>query len=101
MAKYFSRSHIVENEGLIHRNAQRLCDKLLRHGGQGPVEAMAAYSCFTTEVMMSFCFDHSLGDLERPGWKPTFEGTVDSMTGILYLCRHLPQLACVAEWIPL
>lgn len=92
---------MVHNESLVHRSAQQLCDKLLRHGGRGPLEAMAAYSCFTADVLTSYCFGHSLGNLDEPGWRPTFKGTIDKMTAVFYLGRHLPQLARAAEWIPL
>lgn len=86
---------------MIHDKAQRLCTRLLASDNVGPFQLTAAYSCFTTDTLTSYAFGHSLANLEQPGWHPTFKGTVDKMTGLFYLSRHLPVMASLAEYLPL
>ncbi|PNY29945.1 Trichodiene oxygenase [Tolypocladium capitatum] len=100
ISKYFSRSRILKFEGLFHENTKRLCDKLLSYGDE-PFEVAAAFSCLTTDTLVSYCFGHGLGNLDRPGWKPTFKGTIDNITSLSYLCRYFKLLAGLADWMPL
>ncbi|KAM5386543.1 hypothetical protein ACJZ2D_000506 [Fusarium nematophilum] len=99
--KFFSRAHIMKCEHVIHEKVQQLCEKLLLYRDQGPFRVAAAYSCFTTDALTQFCFGESLGDLEAPGWNPSFEGTIDEITGLFYLTRHLPPLARLVDVMPL
>ncbi|KAJ4160076.1 uncharacterized protein LMH87_008006 [Akanthomyces muscarius] len=101
VAKYLSRSRISKHESVVHEKAQLLCAKLLAWDKNEPFQLTAAYSCFTTDTLTKYAFGHSLENLKGPGWKPTFKGTVDKMTGLFYLSRHLPFLACLAEYLPL
>ncbi|KAJ3495096.1 hypothetical protein NLG97_g3643 [Lecanicillium saksenae] len=101
VAKYFSRSRIAKHEDIVHEKAHVLCDRLLAWNKNDPFELTLAYSCFTTDTLTKYAFGHSLENLQRPGWKPTFKGTVDKMTGLFYLSRHLPFLAHLAEYLPL
>ncbi len=91
----------MQLEGMIHDKVQRLCDKLLSDDGFKPFQVAAAYSCFTTDALTSYCFGHSLGNLEEPGWNPAFKGTIDQITGLFYLSRHLQPLAYLADVLPL
>ncbi|KAJ6437453.1 drug transporter [Purpureocillium lavendulum] len=65
-SKYFSRSQIVKLEGMIQEKTQVLCDKLLTDSKSTPIQIAAAYSCFTTDALTSYCFGHSLGNLDQP-----------------------------------
>ncbi|KAJ6780316.1 hypothetical protein PWT90_09912 [Aphanocladium album] len=101
VAKYFSHSRIAKHEEIVHEKAQLLCARLLAWDKNDPFELTSAYSCFTTDTLTRYAFGYSLENLNTPGWKPTFKGTVDKMTGLFYLSRHLPFLAYLAEYLPL
>lgn len=91
----------MKHEKLVHEKVQLLCEKLRLYRDRGSFQVAAAYSCFTTDVLTSFCFGHSLGNLEQPGWNPAFKGTIDRITGLFYLSRHLHALARLVDSIPL
>ncbi|KAH6972094.1 trichodiene oxygenase [Ilyonectria sp. MPI-CAGE-AT-0026] len=101
VTKFFSRSQIIKRESIFHEKIQHLCDKLLLYRDRAPFQLAAAYSCFTTDALTSYCFGRSLGNLEQPGWNPSFKGTVDKITGLFYLSRHLHTLARLADVMPL
>jgi hypothetical protein len=99
--KFFSRSAIMKRERIIHEKVQHLCEKLLLNRDCDPFQVALAYSCFTTDTITGFCFGQSLGNLERPGWNPSFKGTIDKMTGLFYLSRHMHSLSRLADVVPL
>lgn len=91
----------MKRERIFHEKIQHLCDKLLLCRDRAPFQVAVAYSCFTTDALTSYCFGRSLGNLELPGWNPSFKGTVDKITGLFYLSRHLHTLARLADVMPL
>lgn len=91
----------MKSEQLFRDKAQRLCDKLLQYREQGPFLVDAAYSCFTTDTLTEYSFGQSLGNLEAPGWHPSFKGTIDEVTSLFYLTRHINILTRLVDIIPL
>lgn len=98
---FFSRAQIMKREQLVHEKAQQLCEKLLLYRDCGPFQVDAAYSCFTTDALTEYCFGQSLGNLEAPGWNPSFRGTIDNITSLFYLTRHIRALARLVDIMPL
>jgi hypothetical protein len=102
VAKFFSHSMITQLEDEIHGLVNQLCDKLLAQSGDPkPVEIAAAYSCFTSDAISSYCFGESFGLLKQPGWTPNFREATIAVLKPVFLFRFFPILLGlnkVGEW---
>lgn len=86
VSKHFSRRNVVEIEPVVHREAHRLCEKLLAY--PTPFQTQSAYSCFTTDVITEYLFGESTGLLDQPDWEPNFSWSVTATLGVTHILRH-------------
>ncbi|KAI0382256.1 cytochrome P450 [Hypomontagnella monticulosa] len=92
VAKFFSRSMIAKLENEVHGLAQALCDKLLSSLDDEPFDTVIAYSCFTSDVISSYCFGESFGFLDQKGWYPNFHRPEMGVLSPVYAFRFFPFL---------
>lgn len=97
----FSRTQILKFEGMIHENAQKLCDKFLDYAGREPFDLNNAYSCFTTDSVTEFCLGKSTGFLDQPAWEPNYREPGLRMLALTHLTRHVPIITTILDTMPL
>lgn len=83
---------IAQLEDEIHGFVTRLCDKLLAESGKGPFDVTTAYSCFTSDVIFTYCFGESNGFLQQEGWYPNFREPTLAMIKHTLLFKFFPFL---------
>jgi cytochrome P450 len=99
--RYFSKASISKLEPMIHELAQQLCDRLLACGSDGkPFEVTMAYSCYTTDVITSYCFGQSLGFLQRTDFEPNLRNAIHSGCKPLPVMRQWPFLFHIVNSMP-
>ncbi|KAI1440492.1 cytochrome P450 [Annulohypoxylon stygium] len=91
VAKFFARGMISRLEGDIHNLTQALCDKLLRCGDSS-IDVVVAYSCFSSDVISSYCFGESFGFLDQEGWYPNFHVPEMAILKPTFALRFFPIL---------
>lgn len=92
LAKMFATGMIAQLEDEIHGFVTRLCDKLLAESGRGPLDITTAYSCFTSDVIFTYCFGESNGFLQQEGWYPNFREPTLAMIKHTLLFKFFPFL---------
>ncbi|KAJ4420525.1 hypothetical protein N0V82_004298 [Gnomoniopsis sp. IMI 355080] len=101
LAKMFSTGMIAQLEDEIHGFVTRLCDQLLAESGKGPIDVTTAYSCFTSDVIFTYCFGESNGFLQQDGWYPNFREPTLAMIKYTLVFKFFPllvKLQGVAVW---
>lgn len=92
LQKIFIKSQIANLEPVIHDLAQQLCNKLLAQADRGAFGVTAAYSCYTSDVISSYCFGESFGFLEQGAFEPNFRRAVFSILNMRYFFKFFPWL---------
>lgn len=92
LAKFFSRSQVSKLEPIIYTSAQRLCQKILTLGEEGPFDVTTAYSLFSTDVISGYCFGESLGLLDQKEWAPNLRGPLMANLSQTYWVRFFPRV---------
>ncbi|CZR51463.1 related to trichodiene oxygenase cytochrome P450 [Phialocephala subalpina] len=94
LQKIFSKATIANLEPVIHDLAQQLCNKLLAQADskRGSFDLTAAYSCYTSDVVASYCFGESFGFLEQESFEPNFRRAVFSILNTRYFFKFFPWL---------
>ncbi|ORY65757.1 putative cytochrome P450 [Pseudomassariella vexata] len=98
--KFFSRGQIVNLEPEIHNLTQLLCNKILQDSSKKPLDVTTAYSCFTSDLIFSYCFGESLGFLDQDGWEPNFRVAAEAIMSTSYLFRFFPALRVLPDAAP-
>lgn len=78
---------------------QRLCNKLLDQSTE-PFEITNAYSCFTTDVVTSYCFGQKKGFLDQPEFTPNLRPAIIGGCQMLPTVRQWPNLFGLVQSLP-
>lgn len=82
---------IAQLEDEIHSFVTRLCDKLLTESrGRASGLLTTAYSCFTSDVIFTYCFGESHGFLHQEGWYPNYREPTLAMIKHTLLFQFFP-----------
>jgi cytochrome P450 len=101
MNRYFSTASITKLEPLIQSLIQKFCTKILARAGDGePFDITAAYSCFTTDVISTYCFGESFGFLDRDNFEPNLRQGVLSACKIIPFAKQLPAMFVLINGLP-
>lgn len=92
LQKIFIKSQIAKLEPVIHNLAQQLCNKLLAQTELGSFDVTSAYSCYTSDVISSYCFGESFGFLEQEAFEPNFRRAIYSILNTRYFFKFFPWL---------
>jgi hypothetical protein len=88
-------------EPLIHERAQRLCDKFLREVGRNkPIDLAKAYSCFTTDIIIAYCFGQTEGFLDNEGFEKTLSAGVQAGCRALPVMKQFPMILVILTALP-
>ncbi|KAF4979166.1 hypothetical protein FZEAL_4594 [Fusarium zealandicum] len=101
VSRHFTRPQVQKLESLVHRGAQKLCDKLLAYRGRGPFEGAAAFSCFTTDTISEYCFGSGTMFLDQDGWEPNYKDPINMFFHTVHIFRHLRWTAYLVDFVPL
>ncbi|KAH8804926.1 trichodiene oxygenase [Xylogone sp. PMI_703] len=101
LVKFFSRSQVSKLQGLVHQNAQKLCDKLLADKGQAPLEVVKAFTDFTTDITTGYLFGRSTTFLDQPGWDANYYASLNHLGLLVHRLRHFVLLRHTLHLVPL
>ena len=88
-------------EPLIHSLAQQLSDKLLARAGDGkPIDIAMAYSCYTTDVITSYCFGQGYGFLTQDDFEPNLRHGIYSIARPIHIMKQWPLIVNIMESLP-
>lgn len=90
--KFFSRAQVSRLEPTVRDLAERLCEKILTIGKEGPFDVTTALSLFTTDVITGYCLGDNLGLIAQRGWEPNFREPLYAQLKLVYLFRFFPWL---------
>ncbi|GAB1311033.1 Trichodiene oxygenase [Madurella fahalii] len=90
--KFFSRAQVSRLEPTVRDLAERLCEKILTVGKEGPFDVTTALSLFTTDVITGYCLGENLGLIAQKGWEPNFREPLFAQLKLVYLFRFFPWL---------
>ncbi|KAF2036389.1 putative cytochrome P450 [Setomelanomma holmii] len=95
MNKFFSRAQITRLEPEMLKLTKLLCDKLL-----SPFNVTTAYSCFSSDMISTYCFGEPLGFIEQDGWEPNFREPMSAFLNTSYLFRFFPWVRGLVNVAP-
>lgn len=90
LSKFFSRAQVSRLEPTVRELAERLCEKILLVGKEGPFDVVTALSLFTTDVITGYCLGENLGLIAQKGWEPKFREPLYAQLKLVYLFRFFP-----------
>ncbi|KAL1866898.1 hypothetical protein Daus18300_006601 [Diaporthe australafricana] len=101
--KFFSKAQIAKLESMIKEFADKLCEKVISlHSQSGaPLDVTTAYSCFTSDIISSYCFGEPFGLIDQPTWEPNFRSPLNAVLATTFLFRFFPPLKLLANVAPL
>jgi cytochrome P450 len=97
--RFFSKQSIAKFEPVIHELTQRLCNKLLDQSSE-PFDITNAFSCFTTDVVTSYCFGQKKGFLDQPEFTPNLRPAIIGGCTMLPTVRQWPNLFGLVQSLP-
>lgn len=97
--RFFSKASITKLEPIIHDLAQRLCNKILAQPAK-PFDITNAYSCFTTDVVTSYCFGQKQGLLDQEDFEPNLRKAIQSGCRMLPVVRQWPTMFGLVQSLP-
>jgi cytochrome P450 len=101
LSSFFSKASISKLEPLIHERAQRLCDKFLQEAGRDkPIDISMAYSCFTTDVIIAYCFGQTQGFLDNEGFEKNLQAALHAGCSILPVTKQWPGILVIVDTLP-
>ncbi|KAF2667975.1 trichodiene oxygenase [Microthyrium microscopicum] len=93
---FFSKASISKLETLIHPLSHRLCDILLARAGTGePVNVNDAYSCFSSDVIITYCFGQPGGFLDKDDFDNGIREGIHITLATLPLLRQWPWIRLI------
>ncbi|KAF1814797.1 cytochrome P450 [Eremomyces bilateralis CBS 781.70] len=102
MNKFFSKGSISKLEPMIHDLAQRLSDKILAKTGSGkPFDITMAYSCYTTEVIFTYCFGKKSGFMDQEDFEPNLREPIYAGLANHHIGKQLPLLVKAMNMLPI
>lgn len=90
--KFFSRAQVTRLEPTVRELAQRLCDKILTKGKEGPFDVTTALSLFSTDVITGYCLGDNMGLIAQEGWEPSLREPLFAQLKLFYWFRFFPWL---------
>ncbi|KAL5409151.1 hypothetical protein PMIN06_004103 [Paraphaeosphaeria minitans] len=98
---FFSKKNVRRLEPGIEERVQALVKKLTTCGEGGEVVQMEyAYSAFSNDVVMQYCFGRSDQHIEAPDFDPSFHNTSFGAGKAISLLKHLPWLLLIMHALP-
>ncbi|KAK1220238.1 hypothetical protein PQX77_017003 [Marasmius sp. AFHP31] len=105
LGPYFSRRAVLELEGTVQRNVDKLIDNLAAYvSSNEPVDLLLAYRATTFDIITGYLFAQKFNALECEGFRhPLLIAMDDIMSGI-WLLKYLPPfsvfpVARLPDWI--
>jgi cytochrome P450 len=99
--RFFSKSSITKIESQIHDLANKLCDKILKRAAMGKIfDATDAYSCFSSDVITSYCFGQTHGFLDQEDFVPNLKSAIRAGASSMAVVKQFPFLATLVENMP-
>ncbi|KAK7185562.1 hypothetical protein DPSP01_010758 [Paraphaeosphaeria sporulosa] len=98
---FFSKQNVRRLEPGIEERVGALVGRLRKRKERGEVVRMDhAYSAFTNDVVVQYCFDRSDHHIEAPGFDPSFHETSFGAAKAISLLKHLPWLLTIMRALP-
>ena len=101
LSSFFSKASISKLEPLVQERVQRLCDKFLQEAGRDkPLDLAIAYSCFTTDVIIAYCFGQTEGFLDNDGFEKNLSASLQAGCRALPVMKQFPWILVIMDALP-
>ncbi|KAF2261425.1 cytochrome P450 [Lojkania enalia] len=98
---FFSMQNVRKLLPVVEERVEALVRRLRSLGEQGEIVAMAyAYSAFTNDVVMQYCFGRSDHHIEAPGFDPVYHDTSFSAGKVIALMKHMNWIVTIMRALP-
>lgn len=100
--KFFSKGGVSKLEPTIKELAQRICDKILAKSESGePFDITMAFSCYTTEVIFSYCFGKKSGFMDQDDFEPNLREAIYAGLANHHIGKQVPLLVRAMNLLPM
>lgn len=101
MNPFFSRGKILQNEALIQRLVQKLCDKIKDLGSRGEIVPLSlGFTCLATDLITEFAMDRSYGHLDAADWHPHWGQTLKDASELGTVTRQITWILPILKSFP-
>lgn len=101
LAPFFSRTSIIQLQGLIQERVNVLCDALTRRSAEGKSsDLVLGFHCFAVDVIMAFCYAKDWDATNVPDFKSDIVIASQNVLPILTMRKYSGTLVKMMRYIP-
>ncbi|PGH05277.1 hypothetical protein GX51_02998 [Blastomyces parvus] len=98
---FFCNRRIAQHEGLVHHFVNRLCEHLEQFRITGKIVPLSlGYTCFATDLIVSYVLDERQHWLDAPGWLPHWRRALVSLSEMVMVSRQVIWMLKILKHFP-
>ena len=99
---FFSTREIALQSPVIQNRVNRLCDRLQKeYAGSGRILVMDhMWGCFTSDIIVEYCFNRSYRFLESPDFRASFIDAMKDLTKQVHIITQFPWIMAIVNCLP-
>lgn len=99
---FFSKRRIVQRSTSIQQCMDRLCNRLKQDFARGDVVLTLndMWACFTSDVIVEYCFERRYDFIQEPGFKCAFAAALLDLIEPVHLVTHFQRLQRMLNCLP-
>lgn len=99
---FFSKREIVLQSPAIQNRVSGLCDRLQKEfAGSGRILVMDhMWGCFSSDIIVEYCFDRSYRFLESPDFRATFVDAMNDLMNGIHVITQFPWIIAIFNCLP-